>query len=220
LLDNARKQLDAYAKEHSSLRRKIQQRCTLDAVIAREDSKQDLETRLRTLAEANKALRSRQRQLDREERQVADPWLEIEQWERLVEGYLRKIRDLELIVQGNVDKLKESQERLERTERAYRAVDEGKRTTIESQVTIQSKADLEELKTRIGKLEVEKTAGENRLKARISELESTLKSLQTHSDLLRKQSANKDEVNSHIGKQTTASKAGGNKDFEGDKGET
>lgn len=168
----------------------------MDAVIAREDSKQDLETRLRAAAEANKALRRQQRQLDREERQVTEPWMEMEQWERQIEGYLRKIRDLELTVQGNVDRVKESQERLERTERAFRAVDDIKRNTLETQIPTASKTELEEVRIRIGKLEVEKTAGENKLKARISELETTLKGLQAQSELLRRQSSAREEVSS------------------------
>jgi hypothetical protein len=122
--------------------------------------------------------------------------MEMEQWERQIEGYLRKIRDLELTVQGNVDRVKESQERLERTERAFRAVDDIKRNTLETQIPTASKTELEEVRIRIGKLEVEKTAGENKLKARISELETTLKGLQAQSELLRRQSSAKEEVSS------------------------
>lgn len=192
----------------------------MDAVIAREDSRQDLETRLRAAAEANKALRRQQRQLDREEKQVTEPWMEIEQCERQIEVYLRKIRDLELAVQGNVDRVKESQERLERTERAFKAVDDVKRSNLETQIPTVSKTELEEARTRLGKLEIEKTAVENKLKARISELETTLKSLQVQSELLRKQSSAREEVSSYTGKPTTAGEASGSNGFEGNKGET
>lgn len=125
-----------------------------------------------------------------------EPWQEMEQHERQVEVYLRKIRDLELIVQGNVDRLKESQERLERTERAFQAVEGMKRAVTETSIAAQSKVELEEAKVRVGKLEIEKTAGENRLKARISELETTLKALQGQSELLRRQSVAREDVSS------------------------
>lgn len=190
LLENARKQLEIYAKEYALLRRKVQERCTLDAVIAIEDSNQDLHTRLSHAKQANSSLRRQQRILDKAEKHSPDPWVEIEHYEREVEIYLRKVRDLQGIVQGNVDKMKEYRDRLEKIEKFV--VKDEEKPKNESEIGI--KSELESMKLQLNRLESDKNATENRLKSRISDLEVTLKSLLTQEDSLRSQNTAKDQV--------------------------
>ena len=135
LLESAKRQLEQYSKEHSVLKRKIESRCTLQAVIDVEDSIAELEQRLQEAEFENKELKRLQRVIDREEKHVFDPVSEISHAERQVEMYLRKVRDLEEAIDQNIPRFEKSEKRLLEAEKQSKLLENVKIEAVQSKIS-------------------------------------------------------------------------------------